>query len=652
MSSIRQNSFWLLFSRLTAQGLAILFIALIARRLGVESFGQFTFVAALVLIGNTFTNFGTDTYIIRETARIGKITPLIPRALGLQLLLSALWWIVTLLLQSSPSLVIYSLALFPLAIFSVATATLRAFERMDLVWSLSLANGLIQFAAALLSFDLWTLCLFLLLGQIFTAVLSCWICSASLPNFRLLPFTDIRPLLRATLPFAALTILLVLSQRLGILTVSALVGDSATGIFSSVARVVDGLKLGHYAVLGALLPVISRGSRESKQSFRKGFLTLMGLSLLMAVGLSLFSRIIILILYGEKFISAISLLALLGWSLIPYTISSFISYDLIARGQENMLVKATALSLMVFLFLYLWLISTYNLIGAVYAALIGETMQAMVFALFQFKSVVERKQSNHRGISEMNNDNDPVLKPSELLAYRRGNGQLPDFPAPRVVIFAPQKSLADYVLRHHSTKRINGFLGEFHLLKRTNGQIALSTGFGIGAPVIAGLADEFVALGIQQFVLIGMAGGLQPELNTGSLVISTNAIRGEGVSQHYLPSHPTVDSSANMVHGLSETLTKHNHPHVLGTTWTTDAPFRELRKDVLEHQKQGVLAVDMEAAAMLSVAKSMNLSAVAVFSIADQLSGGEWRMAKDLRPAQKGLSILFDAAFEYLTGNI
>lgn len=248
----------------------------------------------------------------------------------------------------------------------------------------------------------------------------------------------------------------------------------------------------------------------------------------------------------------------------------------------------------------------------------------------------------------MNNNSDPVLKPSELLAYRRANGQLPDFPAPRTVIFAPQKSLADFILHRHSTNRIKGFLGEFHLLKRTNGQIAISTGFGIGAPVIAGLTDEFAALGVRQFLLIGMAGGLQPELSMGSLVISTSAIRGEGTSHHYLPPGATVDSSPEMVQGISEILTKQNHPHTLGTTWTTDAPFRELRKDVLEHQRQGVLAVDMEAAAMVSVARSMDLSAIALFSIADQLSGGEWRMANDLRPAQKGLSILFDAIFEYL----
>jgi O-antigen/teichoic acid export membrane protein len=385
-NSLRQNSFWLLFSRLTAQGLAIFFIALIARRLGIESFGQFAVIGALVLIGNTFTNFGTDTYLIREIAREGKVTTLIPQTLTLQVLLSALWWVVTLFFRPDPPLIIYSLALFPLAVFSIVTATLRAFERMDLVWTLSLINGFIQIVAAILSSDLWTLCIYLLIGQILTAAFSCWICFASLSNFNLFPFTDPRPLFKFTLPFAALTVLLVISQRLGVLAVSSLLGDSATGVFSSVTRIVDGLKLGHYAILGALLPVISRATQESKHSFRKGFVLLVGLSFLMAMGLSMFPRIIILVLYGENFFSSIYLLALFGWSLIPYTISSFISYDLIARGHEKTLVRAATISLAIFFVLYVLLISAYNLIGALYAALIGEAMQAIIFIIFQSKS--------------------------------------------------------------------------------------------------------------------------------------------------------------------------------------------------------------------------------------------------------------------------
>lgn len=388
-SSIQRNSLYLLLARLTAQGLAILFVALLARRLDIDSFGQFAFIAAVVFIGNTATNFGTDTYLIREIARTSQLTPLVPRALSLQLALSALWVLVTYLFLPTSPLFLYSLSLFPLAVLSVSNASLRAFERMDQVWLLSLVNGLVQILAVWLAGDLWILCLYLLIGQFFVAAIACWICSASIPCFSLIPLSGFSSLFRQTLPFAELTILIVLSQRLGVLIVSALEGDSATGIFSSVTRVVDGLKPGHYAILGALLPVLSRGTHESKRSFRKGFLYLTGLSLLMAAGLALFPRVIILILYGEKFVAAIPLLALLGWSLVPYTVSSFISYDLIARGREMALVKATAISLVVFLGLYLWLISVYGVKGATYAALVGEIIQATILLLFQSRSVVE-----------------------------------------------------------------------------------------------------------------------------------------------------------------------------------------------------------------------------------------------------------------------
>lgn len=391
MRSLGRNSFWLLLARLTAQGLAMLFIAIIARRIGVQSFGQFTFIGAVVLIGNTFTNFGTDTYIVREVARTRKTVPLISSALALQLVFSMLWWIVTLVLRPSPPLLIYSLSLFPLALFSVATAALRGFERMDLVWTLSLLNGLFQVIAALFSNDLWTLCIFLLIAQLLIAVLCYWICSASVPDFKLFPFHGAYPLLKATLPIALLTLLLVLSQRLGVLTVSALLGDAATGIFSSATRLVDGLKLGHYAVLGGLLPILARRTLESKQTFRLGFLILTALSLMIAIGLALFSRVIILFIFGTNYASAIPLLSLLGWSLIPYTISSFISYDLIAHEQESTLVKATAVSLVFFLVLYFWLISIYGLTGAIYAALAGEIIQAILFIVFR-KSLAHKLQ--------------------------------------------------------------------------------------------------------------------------------------------------------------------------------------------------------------------------------------------------------------------
>lgn len=245
-------------------------------------------------------------------------------------------------------------------------------------------------------------------------------------------------------------------------------------------------------------------------------------------------------------------------------------------------------------------------------------------------------------------DDHPILTPRELLAYRRAAGALQDFPPPETVIFAPQKSLAKYVLRKYAAKKVRGFSGEFHLLKKSGGRIGLSTGFGIGSPVVAGLTDEFAALGVRQFALVGMAGGLQDNLSAGSMILSTGAIRGEGVTRHYLSPAEIVEASESLLDRIGGALSKKNIPFEKGLTWTTDAPFRELRRDVLAYQRRGVLAVDMEAAAMLGVAKSYGLAACAVFSIADMLAGGAWRMPTDLRPAQTSLAALFDAVHDAL----
>lgn len=380
ISRLQRNTLHLLLARVGAQALSILFIALLARRLGVADFGQFTFIAAIILLGNTFTNFGTDTALIRELNR-APAPQLIAQSFTVQLTLSALWVIATYTLKPNSPLLLYSLALFPLVFFSIATAVLRARERMDLVLALSLIHGILQLLAAFFSSDIPTLILSLLIGHFLTAAFSYLLCNASFPDFNLILLPNIFPLLKLTLPFAALTFLLVLSQRLGALTTSALLGDSATGIFSAAARIVDGLKLGHYAILGALLPVISRRAPEAAYSFRIGFILLMFVSLLMAIMLSLFPKLTIVILYGDGFLPAVNLLALFGWSLIPYTVSSFLSYRLIAQGSEIVLVKATAISLTIFLALYLWLIPTFQLQGAIYAALIGEIIQAVIFSL-------------------------------------------------------------------------------------------------------------------------------------------------------------------------------------------------------------------------------------------------------------------------------
>lgn len=400
--ALHLNSFWLLFARVSSQGLAVVFIALVARRLEPASFGQFTFIAATVFIGNTFTSFGTDTLLIREIAKTRQVTSLVYRAFTLQIVLSAIWCFILMLLRVKIPLLIFSLSLFPLAIFSIVSALLRAFERMDLFWGMSLMSGFIQILCAILASDLFTLCTLLLVGSTLTSFLALRVFSILMPGLRFFSFLDFRPLLPIVLPFAALTVLSVLSQRLGVLSTSVLIGDVATGLFSSAARILDGMKFGHYAVLGALLPLLSRGARQSKQDYRTAFVGLLGISILLAGVVVFFANPIIYFLFGESYTPAANILIVIAWCLVPYTISAFLSVDLVAHGGEKSLLKATIISLAVWVLLFIWWVKSYGLAGAAWATLIGEIIQAIILLLISPKNprVVEEIDLPNTGISD------------------------------------------------------------------------------------------------------------------------------------------------------------------------------------------------------------------------------------------------------------
>ena len=153
---VRLNSIWLLLARLITQAALVMSTVLIARTLGVAVFGQYAFVAALIVLGNVVTTFGTDTLLIREVARDRRdSTSLVGAALWLQLALSASWLIVVvmgaqpLIDQSGDALLalkIYSLSLLPLAFFTVYSAVLRAHERMDLYLLLSAVAAVLHWA--------------------------------------------------------------------------------------------------------------------------------------------------------------------------------------------------------------------------------------------------------------------------------------------------------------------------------------------------------------------------------------------------------------------------------------------------------------------------------------------------------------------------
>jgi len=247
------------------------------------------------------------------------------------------------------------------------------------------------------------------------------------------------------------------------------------------------------------------------------------------------------------------------------------------------------------------------------------------------------------------NPSEPIFSAADVIALNQARGILPHRDAPRNAILCYQAHLFAYALKNHPTQKLGGFLGDMYVL---SGSVAVAGNFGIGAPAAVAVLEELAAWGTQRFISIGLAGGLQDNLQAGDLVVCDRAIRDEGTSRHYVPDEKFSHASSTCLTQICRALDSRKQPHRVGASWTTDAPFRETRGEVEQYRQEGIVTVEMEAAALFTVGQYLKVEVGAAFSIADSLDGLRWRIDYDVGRARRGLQILFDAALDVFSETV
>jgi uridine phosphorylase len=169
--------------------------------------------------------------------------------------------------------------------------------------------------------------------------------------------------------------------------------------------------------------------------------------------------------------------------------------------------------------------------------------------------------------------------------------------------------------------------------------------FGIGAPAAAMVMEELAYLGVRRIISLGMTGALSPELAFGDIALCTSAIRDEGVSHHYLPSQRFSYPTKQLTDELRGSLIATRTPFVAGPSWTIDAIYRETREEAEHYLEQGVTTVEMEAAALFSVATVLNIEVASLFTVSDHLLGQPtWQKAPDKVHLLEGFARILDVA--------
>lgn len=197
---------------------------------------------------------------------------------------------------------------------------------------------------------------------------------------------------------------------------------------------------------------------------------------------------------------------------------------------------------------------------------------------------------------------------------------------PEAIMVAIPSDLASMVDQSNAERAPLRILSPFRLflVKRGENRPLALAGPLLGAPQGVMVMEKLIALGAKRIWILGWCGSLQPHLVIGDLIIPTTALCEEGTSAHYPVNKRKRQTSGLLNKRLENALVTADLPFRKGPIWTTDAIYRETENKVRTYGKTGILAVDMEMSALITLAAYRSVELAGLLVVSDELSSLKW----------------------------
>jgi uridine phosphorylase len=201
-----------------------------------------------------------------------------------------------------------------------------------------------------------------------------------------------------------------------------------------------------------------------------------------------------------------------------------------------------------------------------------------------------------------------VFEPAALIREARRQKGLPSADIPSLCILDPDGDLVRRLRNSGQAKLSERWpcyhtdLYEFALA----GETVAIIGCAVGAPFAVLVAEELFACGARMLISLTSAGQIKAVGEPPYFVIIDRALRDEGTSYHYALAETFADADPHIIEAAVHALSRTGLSVHVGASWTTDAPFRETAGAIEAARNKGVLAVEMEAAALYTFARKQN----------------------------------------------
>ena len=175
---------------------------------------------------------------------------------------------------------------------------------------------------------------------------------------------------------------------------------------------------------------------------------------------------------------------------------------------------------------------------------------------------------------------------------------------------------------------------------------------GIGCPSAAIAIEELNAVGVETVIRCGTTGALQSSIEIGDMVVATAAAKEEGTTKRYesavYPAAPDYD----VLSALVDAAEANDEDIHVGPIVSDDAFYAESEEYVDDWAAANLLAIEMEAAVVFSLARRKGMGAGAICTVDGNLVEGTQKGAdgdEELPPkarnnVERAITITLEAA--------
>jgi len=163
-----------------------------------------------------------------------------------------------------------------------------------------------------------------------------------------------------------------------------------------------------------------------------------------------------------------------------------------------------------------------------------------------------------------------------------------------------------------------------------DGKAVSVQGTGMGCPGATIVFEELIQLGCKKLIRVGTCGGLQPSHALGDLIVALTAVPADSTAMHLVADEPHCPTASwELVHEAVH-LAKHRDQHLhVGPIVSSDLFYNPNEGQYERWSKRGVLAVEMEAAALFTVGAVRGVQTGCLLTVSDIVVEGVFTRISD-----------------------